>query len=54
MSEFIVVNRKRLVHLIAAVSVCVSLLTGLACTVCANCYIHTIMMDTCNSIQETN
>lgn len=53
MSEFIVVNRKRLVHMVAAMCVAVSVLTGLACMAFSNYYVHTITVDTNESVQAS-
>lgn len=51
MSEFILVNRKRLVRMVAAMCVTISVLTGLACMTFSNYYVHTISVDTNESVQ---
>lgn len=54
MSEFILVNRKRLVRMVAAMCVTISVLTGLACMVFSNYYVHTISVDTNGSVQNSD
>ena len=54
MSEFIIVNRKRLVHMVVAMCVTISVLTGLACMTFSNYYVHTIAMDTNESVQTSD
>ena len=54
MSEFILVNRKHLVHMVAAMCVAISVLTGLACMTFSNYYVHTITMDTNESVQTSD
>ena len=54
MSEFIIVNRKHLVHMVAAMCVAISVLTGLACMTFSNYYVHTITVDTNESVQTSD
>ena len=54
MSEFIIVNRKQLVRMIATMCVAISVLTGLACMTFSNYYVHTITVDTNGSVQTSD